>query len=127
MDGPPTATRKNDVCYVKKKTGDTVINAEVPNAKFVCSNTSQFLLIEKKKKRLKTTLASPSLLPLLLLSQSSKERSFPHPAQLGCQSRTVEMVTTITQQAPAPSFSRTGNVIFPSLLGAHLKTNQDDL
>lgn len=121
--------KKNDVCYVKKKTGDTIINAEVLNAKFVCSNTSQFLLIGKKKKK--------DWKPHLPLPPFSLSFYSPKTVRKGVfliwhgwdvsPGLTVEMVTTITQQAPAPSFSRTGNVIFRSLRGAHLKTNQDNL
>lgn len=69
--------KKNDVCYVKKKTGDTIINAEVLNAKFVCSNTSQFLLIGKKKKKTEnhTCLSLPSPFPFTLPKQLGKEFS----------------------------------------------------
>lgn len=86
---------------------------------------------EKKKKRLKTTLDSPSALSF----DSSK-------TELGKEFSSFCMIgmsvqdwlwkpwpaTLIAQQPPALSFSRTGNVIFfLSLLSARLKTYQDDL
>lgn len=128
MVGLPTTARKM-LCEEEDRR-HTVTNAEVLNANFVAMLPVPSHSKKKKKKRLKTTLDSPSSLSFdSSKTEFGKEFSSSCMFGMSVQDWLLKAwpATVIAQQPPALSFSRTGNVIFLSLLSARLKTYQDDL